>query len=151
MIFLPPPSGLRYKLGIVSLLVWVTSVARIKNSQLVASCQLGFLIQSDVVFELLIQKVFKWSACKLAGYAKCTLRFYQLYQLFLDTGLPRGNGHERGSQVPCKVPSLPNPTTRRGWPHHQCLRPLLFSNSGVGSFTSHMSRSVKQAFIFTYF
>ena len=33
-------------------------------------------------------------------------------QAFLDTGLPRGNRHERDSQVPCKMPSLPNPTTR---------------------------------------
>ena len=30
-----------------------------------------------------------------------------------------------------------------GWPQHRGLRPLLFSNSGVGSFTSHMNRSVK--------
>ena len=29
---------------------------------------------------------------------------------FLDTGLPRGNGHEQDSLLPCKVPSLPNPT-----------------------------------------
>ena len=33
-------------------------------------------------------------------------------QAFLDTGLPRGNRHKRDSKVPCKVPSLPNPTTR---------------------------------------
>ena len=64
-------------------------------------------------------------------------------QAFLDTGLPRGNRHERDSQVPCKMPSLPNPTTREGWPHHRGLRPLLFSNSSEGSFTSHKNRSVK--------
>ena len=34
--------------------------------------------------------------------------------------------------------SLPNLTTRKGWPHRQGLRPLLFSNSDVGSFTSHL-------------
>ena len=39
-----------------------------------------------------------------------------------------------GTQVPCKVPSLPNPTTCKGWPHHRGLRPPLFSNRGVGSF-----------------
>ena len=27
-----------------------------------------------------------------------------------------------------------------GWPHHQGLRSLLFSNSGVGSFTSHKNQ-----------
>ena len=30
-----------------------------------------------------------------------------------------------------------------GWPHHRVLRPLLFSNSGVGSFTSHKNKSLK--------
>ena len=39
--------------------------------------------------------------------------------------------------------SLPNPTTRKGWPHHRGLWPLLFSNSDVGSFTSHKNKSVK--------
>ena len=69
---------------------------------------------------------------------------------FLDTDMPRWNGHEWNSLVPCKVPSLPNPTTRRGWPHHWGLRPLLFSNSGVVSFTSHMNRSVKVLWDRTY-
>ena len=32
---------------------------------------------------------------------------------------------------------------KRGWPHHRGLRPLLFSNSGVGSFTSLKNRMVK--------
>ena len=27
-----------------------------------------------------------------------------------------------------------------GWPHHRGLRPLLFSNSGVGSFTNHKNQ-----------
>ena len=69
---------------------------------------------------------------------------------FLDTDLPRRNGHEWNSLVPCKVPSLPNPTTCRGWPHHRGLRPLLFSNSGVGSLTSHLNRSVKVLWDRTY-
>ena len=75
--------------------------------------------------------------------------FIYLFTSFLDTGLPRGNVHER-TQVPCEVPSLPNPTTRKGWPHHRGLRPLLFSNSSVGSFTSHKNRSVKVLWDGTY-
>ena len=35
-----------------------------------------------------------------------------------------------GTQVPCEVPSLTNPTTRKGWPQHWGLLTLLFSNSG---------------------
>ena len=66
---------------------------------------------------------------------------------FLDTGLPRGNVHER---VPCEVPSLPNPTTRKGWPHHRGLQLLLFLNSDVGSFTSHKNKSVKVLWDGTY-
>ena len=68
---------------------------------------------------------------------------------FLDTGLPRGMC-TNGTQVPCEVPSLPNPTTSKGWPHHRGLRPLLFSNSGVGSFTSHKNKSVKVLWDGTY-
>ena len=48
------------------------------------------------------------------------------------------------------MPSLPNPTTHKGWPHHRGLRPLLFSNSSVGSFTSHKNRSVKALWDRTY-
>ena len=55
-----------------------------------------------------------------------------------------------GTQVPCEVPSLPNPTTRKGWPHRRGLRPLLFSNSDVGSFTSRKNRSVKVLWDGTY-
>ena len=62
---------------------------------------------------------------------------------FLGTDLLIGNAHERDSLFPCKVPSLPNPTTRKGWPHHRGLRRLLFSNSDVGSFTFHKNKSVK--------
>ena len=70
----------------------------------------------------------------------------QIYMLILctsfsGTGPPGRNGHERDSQVPCEVPSLHNPTTRKGWSHHRGLRPLLFSNSVVCSFTSHKNRS----------
>ena len=62
---------------------------------------------------------------------------------FLDTGLPRENAQERDS-------GLPNPTTRKGWPHHRGLRPLLFSNSDVGSFTFHKNKSVKVLWDRTY-
>ena len=48
-----------------------------------------------------------------------------------------------GTQVPCEVPSLPNTTTRKGWPHHRSLRPLLFSNSDVGTFTFHKNKAGK--------
>ena len=37
---------------------------------------------------------------------------------------------------PYRKPTKP----RKGWPHHRGLRPLLFSNSGVGSFTSHKNQ-----------
>ena len=43
------------------------------------------------------------------------------------------------------APSLSNPTTRKGWPHHRGPRPLLFSNSGVGSFTSHKNQYSESA------
>ena len=59
-----------------------------------------------------------------------------IYQLFWTRAWTEGIC-TNGTQVPCKAPSLPNPTTRKGWPHHRGLRPLLFSNSDVGSFMSH--------------
>ena len=68
--------------------------------------------------------------------------FSFIYQLFWTQACPEGMC-TNGTQVPCKVPSLPNPITRNGWPHHRGLRPLLFSNSDVGSFTSHKNKSVK--------
>ena len=70
-----------------------------------------------------------------------------IYQLFWTQACPEGMCT---TQVPCKVPSLPNPTTRKGWPHHRGLRPVLFSNSDVGSFTSHKNKSVKVLWDGTY-
>ena len=64
-----------------------------------------------------------------------------IYQLFWTQACPEGMC-TNGTQVPCEVPSLPNPTTRKGWPHHRGLRPLLFSNSDVGTFTRHKNKSV---------
>ena len=69
---------------------------------------------------------------------------------FLHTGLPRGNRLKGNSWVPCDVPSLPNPTTHKGWPHHRGLWYLLFSNSDVGSFTFHKNKSVKVLWDRTY-
>ena len=60
----------------------------------------------------------------------CVKRF--IYQLFWPQACPEGMC-KKGTQIPCKVPSLPNPTTRNGWPLHRGLRPLLFWNSDVGS------------------
>ena len=70
-------------------------------------------------------------------------------QLFFLPAFPEGMC-TNGTQVPCNVPSLPNPTTHQGWPHHRGLRPLLFSNSDVGSFTSHKNKSVKVLWDGTY-
>ena len=44
---------------------------------------------------------------------------------------------------PVKVDHTTGLSTRKGWPYHRALRPLLFSNSGVGSFTSHKNKSLK--------
>ena len=81
-----------------------------------------------------------------ASLSRFALNFvlFCLYKLFWTQACPEGmgtNGTHRSHAR--KVPSLPNPTTRKGWPHHRGLRPLLFSNSSVGSFTSHKNRSVK--------
>ena len=63
-------------------------------------------------------------------------------QLFWTQACPEGMC-TNGTQFPCEVPSLLNPTTRKGWPHHRSLRPLLFSNSDMGSFIFHKNKSVK--------
>ena len=46
------------------------------------------------------------------------------------------------------VTYFPQPV--KGWPHHRGLGPLLFSNSGVGSFTSRKNKSVKVLWDGTY-
>ena len=65
-----------------------------------------------------------------------------IYKLFWTQACPEGMC-TNGTQVPCEVPSPPTPTTRKGWPQHQGLGPLLFSISDVGSFMSHKNKSVK--------
>ena len=63
-----------------------------------------------------------------------------IYQLFWTQACPEGMW-TNGTQVPCELPSLPNPTTRKGWPHHRDLQPLLFS---------HKNKSVKVLWDGTY-
>ena len=65
-----------------------------------------------------------------------------IYQLVWTQACPEGMCTNE-TQVPCKVPSLPNTTIRKGWPHHRGRRPLLFSNGDLSSFTSHKNKSVK--------
>ena len=44
-----------------------------------------------------------------------------------------------------------NHTMCEGWPHHQGLRPLLFSNSEVGIFTSHKNQISVSAVTYVFF
>ena len=75
--------------------------------------------------------------------------FLFIYQLFWTQACPEGMC-TNWAQVPCEVPSLLNPTNCKGWSHHRGLRSLLFSNSDVGSFTSHKNKSVKVLWDRTY-
>ena len=75
--------------------------------------------------------------------------FFYFTSFFWTQACPEGMCMNR-TQVPCEVPSLPNLTTRKGWPHHRGLRPVLFSNNDVGSFTSHKNKSVKVLWDGTY-
>ena len=76
------------------------------------------------------------------------VRFSHIYlPAFLYTGLPRGNVHERDSgPIRGAIPTH----SHKGWPHHRGIRHLLFSNSDVGSFTSHKNKSVKVLWDGTY-
>ena len=65
-----------------------------------------------------------------------------IYQLLWTQDCPEGMC-TNGTQFPCEVPSLPNPTTRKGCPHQRGIRPPLFSNSDVGPFTSRKNKWVK--------
>ena len=77
-----------------------------------------------------------------AGVSEDLFIYLFIYQLFWTQACPEGMC-TNGTQIPCEVQSLPNPTIRKGWPHHRGLRPLLFSNSDVGSFMSHKNKSGK--------
>ena len=70
------------------------------------------------------------------------LSFLFIQQLLWTQDCPEGMC-TNGTQVPCEVPSLPNPTTRKGCPHYRGIRLPLFSNSDVGPFTSRKNKSVK--------
>ena len=61
---------------------------------------------------------------------------------FSYTGMGMGTNGTHRSHARCHPYPIPQPV-KRGWPHHWGLRPLLFSNSGVCSFTFHMNWSVK--------
>ena len=75
--------------------------------------------------------------------------FFYFTSFFWTQACPEGMCMNR-TQVPCEVPSLPNLTTRKGWPHHRGLRPVLFSKSDVWSFTPHKNKSVKVLWDGTY-
>ena len=72
-----------------------------------------------------------------------------IYQLFWTQACPEGI-RTNWTRVSYEVPSLPIPTTRKGWPNHRGLRPLLFSNSEMRSFKSHKNKSVKVLWDGTY-
>ena len=65
-----------------------------------------------------------------------------IYQLFWTQACTEGMC-TNGTQVPCEMPSLPNPTTCKGWPLHRGLQPLLFSNSGRDGTYGFLSLSKK--------
>ena len=91
-----------------------------------------------------------FDSCQLTTKWMCNIRlqaitlYLFIYQLFWTQACPEGMCTSGSlDQVPCEAPSLPNPTTHKGWPHHWGVRPLLFSNySDVGYFMSHMNKSV---------
>ena len=60
-----------------------------------------------------------------------------------------GRHNRAGLQFKCVLTDNP-PSPGEGWPHHRSLRPLLFSNSGVGSFTSYKKKSVRVLWDGTY-
>ena len=64
------------------------SSATLVNSQLVASCQLGFLTLLCSVW-IICFKLFKWSACKLARAAKCTSTINKAFTFFYNFFLQR--------------------------------------------------------------
>ena len=81
-------------------------------------------------------------------YLSTTTCFSFFYQHFWTQACPEGigtNGTHR-SHARCHPYPIPQPAE----PRHRGLRPLLFSNSDVGSFTSHMNRSVKVLWDGTY-
>ena len=55
------------------------------------------------------------------------------YQVFWTHAYTEGMSKNR-TQVPCEVPFLPNPTNRKGWPHHRGLRPLTLLEQWSGFF-----------------
>ena len=108
----------------------------------------GWMIPQLPHIKILITEI-SLEKSSIQQYIYICLVYLFVYQLFSTQTCPE-EMCTNGTQVPCKVPSLPNPTTRKGWSHHRGLRPLLFSNSDVGSFTSHENKSVKVLWEGTY-
>ena len=85
--------------------------------------------------------------CARRDYKVATLGIIFIYLFihlpaFLDTGLRRGNAHERDSgPMRGAIPTQSHNPSRLATPPG--LRPLFFSNSDVGSFMSHTNKSLK--------
>ena len=67
------------------------------------------------------------------------LLFFYLFTSFSGHRPAQRECARTGTQV---TPYGKNPINRKGWPQRRGLRPLLLSNSDVGSFTSHKNKSV---------
>ena len=87
-----------------------------------------------------------------------SLIFFIIYYFYFLIFFTSFSGH-RPAQRECARMGLrsharchpyPIPKPAKGWPHHRGLRPLLFSNSDGGSFTSHKNKSVKVLWEGTY-
>ena len=79
-----------------------SSARRTVNSQLVAFCQLGFLILLCCIWIICFQ-IFEWSACKLAGQAKCNFHYKQAFNLFKLHHQSQGIKHHKVTSL---FPSL---------------------------------------------
>ena len=91
-----------------------------KASQLIGQ-SVSFVSQLQVSH----RSVSKWVS-------KSVVYLFIYHWLFWTQACPEGMCTNR-TQVPFEVPSLPNPTSCKGWPHHQGLRPLLFSSCQLKS------------------
>ena len=97
---------------------------------------------------ILISLIVAWPRC-LAVLGACfglhTIRM--MFIIYLITSTIWWGTHNRVRlQFKCVlVDNPPPPQPRGGWPHHRGLCPLLFLNSGVGSFTSHANQKSESA------
>ena len=92
---------------------------------------------------------YTWYFSLLSTEIECIIYLFIYLPAFLDTGLPRGNVHERDSgPMRGAIPTQSHNPWRLATPPG--LRPLLFLKSDVGSFTSHKNKSVKVLWDGTY-